>query len=436
MQKQTKWLILIFCLGLILRLFFAVNSPDPIISDGVSYDALAVSLANGRGFSLNGQDLTSSVPPGFPFVLASIYALFGHNFMAALIVQAILGAVLCLLVYQLAKGVVKDKTIALVSAAICCVYYYFLREGERLLTEPLFMFLLVLSVLYYVKMSGDSNLLYPAMFGLSCALLTLTRPVGLFLPFILLGIELLRVSPRNKTQGFAYLKRAGIILLVFMIPLGLWAGRNFLVHKELVLVTTNGGANFYESFNPYQGKKYGITVKDQVTEQADKISSEVARDKFYFKQAAKSISSKSPAELFKLTLLKAATFWSLLDWGAMGNGGYVFNFCTAFILPFSLAAVILLRKDKFALSVLLTPLSYFFLLSLVFMGLPRFRFPAEPFLIILAAYSIVRLFRRFSRKTIPAAVVFTWLGLNLWMFINSEAAKGLLKKIAKLSGLW
>src|SRR3989338_8421129 len=83
-RKETKWLFLILGLGLIVRLYFALNSPNPTIKDGVLYDSVAVSLNNGNGFSLDGEHPTSQVPPLYPYFLASVYAIFGHNFKAAL----------------------------------------------------------------------------------------------------------------------------------------------------------------------------------------------------------------------------------------------------------------------------------------------------------------------------------------------------------------
>jgi hypothetical protein len=201
-------------------------------------------------------------------------------------------------------------------------------------------------------------------------------------------------------------------------------------------VATGSGANFYEAINPYEGKKYGITVRDEVIKQGESIASEVLRDRFYFEKGLESIFHKSPSELMKLTVIKALTFWSLMDWGAMADKTAVFNFCTAFILPFSIISIFLLRRSKYILLILLLPMFYFFFFSLVFMGHPRFRMPAEPFLIILAAYGIVHLFEKFKKKFILSAIIFSWLGINIFLFINSEHIKYFFKKIMQAGGLW
>lgn len=433
---DAKWLILIFCLGFILRLFFALNSRDPIIKDGATYDSVAMSLTGGKGFTLDGEHPTSSVPPLYPFFLFLIYSIFGHNFQAALIIQAVLGAITCLLIFLLAREIFKDRKTAILSGAICAVYYYFIREGERLWTEPLFIFLVILLVFSYLRLITARSIAYAILFGISSAALVLTRPVALFLPLIFVAVEFLRGRYWQKGIFFSSIRYLAVAMVFFIVPIGLWAGRNSIVQKEFVLVATGGGRNFYESFNPYEGKKYGITVIDETIRRGDNLPTEASKDRFYFEEGVKSISKKSWAELLRLIVLRAATFWSLMDWGAMGNGMAVFNFCTSFILPFSLIGLILSRRNKLVLICFVIPITYFFLFSMLFMGLPRFRLPIEPFLVALASYGIVRFFRKFTNKAIPSFVILAWLCFNFTLFINSGYTKELFKRIANLSGIW
>jgi 4-amino-4-deoxy-L-arabinose transferase-like glycosyltransferase len=434
--SQTQWLILIFCLGFILRLFFVLDSRNPTIKDGASYEAIAMSLINGKGYTLDGQHPTSQVPPLYPFFLASVYIIFGHNFKAALILQAVMGTITCLLLFYLAKEIFKDIKVAVICGIICAIYYYFIKEGQLLWTETIFMFLVVLSVLCYIKMINHRSLLYAIGTGFFLAASALTKPVSLFLLVVIVIVGFYQMRAWQQRNFLLYRRFISVVLVVFALPICLWAARNFVVQKQFVLVATGAGRNLYEAFNPYEGKKYGITVEDEVIKKGEVISSEVLRDRFYFKQGLKSIFNKSIGQLVKLTLLKGLTFWSLIDWGPMGNGAAVFNFCTSFILPFSFIAVILLRKDKQVLLPLLMPIIYFFLMSLVFIGLPRFRLSIEPFLLLLASYSIVRLFNRFSTKVIPLSCIFIWLGINLLLFLNSNYIKEYFKSLVSISGLW
>jgi len=435
-SSDVKLIITIFCISLSLRLFFALNSRDPIIKDGATYDSVAVSLISGKGFSLDGVHPTSAVPPLYPYLLASIYAVFGHNFKAALFFQSLFGALTCVLIFLLTKEVFRERIVAFLAGMICSLYYYFIKEGERLWTEPIFIFLITLAFLLFVKMSSTRNIFYAAGFGLACAFFILTRPGALFLPFLLMLAGYFRIRPWNKKDLSVYARYLSVALFFLIVPVALWSVRNFMIQKEFVLVATGGGANLYEAFNPYQGKKYGITVRDEVIKQGESMSSEVLRDRFYFKKGLESFFHKAPSELTKLTMIKALTFWSLMEWGAMADKTAVFNFCTAFILPFSIMAIFLLRRSRYILSVLLLPLLYFFFFSLVFMGHPRFRMPAEPFLIILAAYAIAYLFQKSEKKIIPSAVIFSWLGINLALFMGSGYVKYFFKKIMQAGGLW
>jgi len=141
---------------------------------------------------------------------------------------------------------------------------------------------------------------------------------------IFMIIEILRICRGDKGGCEKHIKRHLIIAaLLFILPIGIWAFRNFIVQKEFILVATGGGRNFYEAFNPYEGKKYGITVIDETIRKGERISSEVSRDRFYFEEGLKSVFHKSKPELFRMILLKGLTFWSLIDWGPMGNGAAV-----------------------------------------------------------------------------------------------------------------
>jgi 4-amino-4-deoxy-L-arabinose transferase-like glycosyltransferase len=242
---NNKMLVLIFCLGFILRLFFALNSNTPTIKDGVLYDSIAMSLINGKGYTIDSQHPTSQVAPFYPFFLAVIYTIFGYNLKAALILQAIIGIITCLLIYKLAMEIFKDRNVAIISGIISSLYYYFIREGERLWTETLFMFILVLVILYYVKMITYLNPLYASITGLLSAALTLTRPIALFLPFILMGVDFFMIYRWNRQRLFTYMRYLIMVLFFFLLPVSLWTIRNLVVQKEFVLVATGGGRNFY-----------------------------------------------------------------------------------------------------------------------------------------------------------------------------------------------
>jgi hypothetical protein len=63
------------------------------LDDMFQYDALAESIRHGEGYTWYGGIPTAARAPLYPLFLAMIYTVFGHQFLAARIVQAMVGSV-------------------------------------------------------------------------------------------------------------------------------------------------------------------------------------------------------------------------------------------------------------------------------------------------------------------------------------------------------
>src|SRR5215216_1998232 len=135
-NKQLLTLILVA--AVLIRIPIAIYMGDQItvlpgIQDQVSYDALARSLLDGRGYSFteNWYPFTPANTPTahwsfiYPLYLAGIYAVTGYHPLLARVVQGVVsGVLICLLVYLLGRRV-ADEVTGLVSASLAAVYGYF-----------------------------------------------------------------------------------------------------------------------------------------------------------------------------------------------------------------------------------------------------------------------------------------------------------------------
>src|SRR5512136_2840620 len=88
----------LLALALALRLGFCLW-PQPPQGDAADYLRLARSLRDGHGFSGPDGQATAFRPPVYPLFLAAL----GANRQLVTVVQAILGALICLLAVHLAK---------------------------------------------------------------------------------------------------------------------------------------------------------------------------------------------------------------------------------------------------------------------------------------------------------------------------------------------
>ena len=97
--NERKWLWILFLSAFLLRLLFVILVPLDA-GDTPEYDDYALNLLGGFGFSANIKR-----PPVYPLFLTVIYFFFGHNFLAVRVVQAVLDAATCVLVYLLGKKI-------------------------------------------------------------------------------------------------------------------------------------------------------------------------------------------------------------------------------------------------------------------------------------------------------------------------------------------
>ena len=102
----------LFIAALVVRILFIVTlQKDFYFLDSVSYDEAAVNLLTKGEFGLNYDR-----PPVYPLFLAGIYFLFGKSIFAVRIVQAIMGAVIAVIMAIIGKRVAGQKVGALAGA--------------------------------------------------------------------------------------------------------------------------------------------------------------------------------------------------------------------------------------------------------------------------------------------------------------------------------
>src|SRR4029077_6190569 len=126
-RQLSRPLLLLAVLALVVRLAVVVGTPHfRPATDASDYDRIAVSLADHGQFPASVLDPfggpTAFRPPLFPLALAAVYKLVGTSsptarVAAGRVLEAVLGAVVVLLVYLIAS-LIWGGGIALLAAAI------------------------------------------------------------------------------------------------------------------------------------------------------------------------------------------------------------------------------------------------------------------------------------------------------------------------------
>ena len=239
------FVLMLFVLALLLRVGHVVSmrsSPlfDQPIMDMAEHDSWARQLASGKWLG-EGAFFRA---PAYPYLLGVTYAIFGHSYLIPRLLQAVLGAFTCLLIFWLGSRFFDEPT-GLLAMAMSCFYWPFIfYDGELLLTSlALFLNVLTLVAISYGLEKGGNYWLFT---GLSFGMAAITRP-NILLFGLCIGLWLLHQSYGKKRAW-----RGPLLLLlgtVFVIaPITV---RNYYVSGDAVLIAWQGGVNFYIGNNPH-----------------------------------------------------------------------------------------------------------------------------------------------------------------------------------------
>ena len=446
-----------FGVALVLRLVHLVSirsSPffNHLYIDPGFYDEWGLRIAAGQLLS----ERPFFLDPLYPYFIGAVYALFGHSYFALGLIQALLGALVPVLLFLAARRWYPAPVPAL-AGWIAVFYLPAIFFGGIVMKPGLSLFLVTLALwLFSLALSGGALRVWLAT-GVVLGLAILTRGnLLLVLPFMALWV--LARAPMDRADEvesrWAELRRrlslrprrlqAAALLLGAVAVLMLPAAHNLYVGGELILTTANAGQNFYIGNNPtnrtgeYQqlpfvdpNPKYEQRdfEKEAVRRTGTKLSdSEISR--YWFAESGKWIRS-NPAAWAKLMWSKVRAFWGAYEIPDSLDYYLYAEYAPLLRLPlpgFGLLAPLALLGAALSLSrrgwpqlLLLFTLIYTATVILFFV-FSRFRMVVAPALYVLAAVAVVRLIQiwreaRVQRRFgVPLAT--TALLLFFFVFVN------------------
>ena len=380
----------------LLYIFQSQRSPfyDFPLVDAKTYTQAAAAMALGHF-----GDQPFWQPPLYPHFLAALYALFEPSFTLPRLVQAALGATLCLLIFRL--GRVFSPAVGYLAAGLAACYGPFIFFEAELLPPALALVLdlLALWALLWATEGPRRRLLLPGfLFGLAALCVA---NVLAFVPVAALWLLWVR---RSRLVGVAALL-LGTALAVVPVTL-----RNYYVSGDWVLISYNAGLNFYIGNNAQYDETVAIqpgpawlelTARPRVEAGVTQPS---AQSRFFFAEAWDFIRHQ-PFAYLKLLLYKLYLFWhgdeigrnqdlyfareyALLLQVLLWKYGVAFPF--GLLAPLALVGLGLsyrnglLRRPE---PLLLALFAGAYMLTVVaFFISARYRLPVVPILLIFAAY--------------------------------------------------
>lgn len=245
-MRMRWWIVAILAVALAFRVevVLATGSYRPY-TDAADFDHLAVSLADhgrfpdSREWAPSGP--TAFRPPAFPVALAAVYKLVGtgsphDRWEAARIMEAVLGTIavglICLIAMRLWGPVA-----GIVAGAIAAVYPTLVLVGTSLLSESLFIPLVLAATWAALVFRDERRLRWALAAGILTGLGALTRGNGVVLAIPLAFL----VWADRPRRSLASLRAPAALVLAAVLTVLPWTIRNASTFHRLVPVTTETG---------------------------------------------------------------------------------------------------------------------------------------------------------------------------------------------------
>jgi hypothetical protein len=379
--------------GLIVRSSYvvAVARHQALIGDSETYELLARTVADAQGYVrprelLSGTIIpTAEFPPAYPLMLSALNLLGFNATTWHRLFGALLGSITVVLIGLLGKAI-GNARVGLIAAGLAAVYPQLIVFDGSIGSEGLAALLVVSMVLASFRAERVTHFLAVGLLG-GTAMLVRAELV------LVLAAVLIPVVWKHWARRYAL----AVLALGVGAIVGPWVLRNQVSLGHPVVFTNNSGTLIAGSNCPgvYSGPQIGLW-------RLDCVPAPTGRDETVWSSQQRSAGvSYARGHLGRLPVVGAVRllrtfglydvpdqvqFESLearpVGWLQLGWVVYIVVAATA------LASAVHRLRSKAPLRVLVVPIAVVGLVSIVGYGNQRFRLPAEPMIIVLAALGI------------------------------------------------
>lgn len=369
--------------------------------DQMDYEGIAWSLAQGQGYTLEDK-ATARRPPGTSLILAPVYLVLGHSYIAGHLWFNLISAVTCPVAAWAVRPRLGSAMSLVVAAALAfdpAMIYY----SIHFWSEPPFCLFLTLAIGFTLRALPSADV--PIRFlpvttiilgGIFWGFSILVRPqLALMIP-ILGVIMFCSRSVRKMVQPIALIQ-----CFVIAACLAPWLARNLVVIGKLTMATQVGGFTFAGAHNeitfadPAERGSW-IVVSRVIDPAITAPMSELESERYAWNFGIQAV-RQHWAEMPRL--LAAKVFRLVTPWEETTNKKIYWAFAISWLLliPFVLIGFRTLRKTDGPLFTMISLLVTVTLVTtLVFYGSTRFRHSIEPVLVILGVAGLQQSGRYFS----------------------------------------
>jgi tetratricopeptide (TPR) repeat protein len=425
LTSSSRWLYILFAAAFLLKLLYVIQSAGSLhvnvpIMDSKYYDKEAREIVGGSFVRRE----AFFMGPLYPYVLSLLYSIFGRDFMIVRLFQIAGGAFVTVLTYLLGKEVFRPS--AAFAGVVLMVFYGAMTFHEaELLMEWLGVLINMSALVVLHRMGKRTGYRKYAIAGFLVGLSALARAnVLLFLP-VLLVWTLFVVREDGRVRKALVVAAAALVAIA---PATL---HNYIASKDFVLITSNGGVNFYIG-NGEEATGIFYPAKDITFETESSSRSYVERlfgrdmkpsevSAYWFDRSFDFI-KKHPGKEIKLLLRKTAIFFNgyevpqIESWDIMRAKYSTLRLLFVnfwLIVGLGLFGMIFSLREWKKYFLLYGFVFSYALSIIVFFVTSRYRIQIAPVMCLFAGYAIVSVFPKVLRSLRPAVGALALLVLIL-----------------------
>ena len=400
-NRSSLLLPLILAAGFVLRLAHLIAVHDQpffaqLAMDSKEYDRWAMEIAGGNWI---GSEVFFQAPL-YPYVLAVVYALFGHKLVAVYVLQIVVATAGIWAIHRAARAMAGER-LALIAAGLAAAYGPFVFHDVQLLKES-FAVAVAAGLLFALAIATTKRQWVAA--GALLGVLALLRENALLLVPFLLPLCRLNAPTLRSAAGHASAFVVGMVFVLSPVVI-----RNGLVGGTWLPTTYQGGVNFYIGNNPSADGTYRPIVPGKQTpalerrEPARIAEQESGRkltpgevSSFWFRRALR-FATEQPLDFARLQLRKLGRFFDWYEQPDAVDYYWVRGISPVYRLPLiefatlsvlAVAGLWLSRRDLLRFAPCLFFAVGWMATTVVFFLFSRYRLPLVPAILPLAAIPV------------------------------------------------
>jgi 4-amino-4-deoxy-L-arabinose transferase-like glycosyltransferase len=363
------------------------------------------SIARGHGFADAGV-LIQRKAPLYPAVIGAVYFVFGVHPQLFLVLQCLMFAGTCALVFSLGRHLFNERT-GIIAGVICALNPMLLNYVAFLHLETQLTLLVTLVVWLTVRFYERPTVGTGALIGLAAGAASLTKSVALFYPVLFaIGIVLAILAARrrgiDKRLPWAALAAIFVVMGCTLVP---WTIRQHRSSGHFILVSTGTSDAFLRGF--IFSRNEFITLRKPPYTDAENESnayfrtlalnagttwqkSDYQTDQILNREAKRRLLAQ-PGQVVRKTVIGLFTFWYELTG--------LKNSLLALVLAIGAWALALVgwrraRREGLPSWLLLVPVLYLNISMALLLALGRYSVPILPALLVLSAFGVDTLLAR------------------------------------------